>query len=395
MDATNKHPASCDCGDCVERALGEPEAPTAGDHRCAPQGPTWEVLRARRGVTHRDIAEGEAELVRRYQAGDKHAGEILLLAHAKLISYYGAKYSKGLKHDLTPEDVLTLAQVGFLEAARRFEPERGYKLVTYGQRWIRSAVKAGTIDTGKTIYVPAYHYDKRARAKARYAKEALAATKMASLDAPVDADSDLTLGDLLEDGKPLADEQLVGERDARSLDGLVDRAGLSEIEQAIVKRRIFTDEEETLEQIGDSFGLSRERIRQLQGTAISKLRRAYANGRSPSPVATTPPSKPIACQRCGHEGHRTKTCERWAGKTLGSWVVERVGAAHYSASGTMTTMLVLRCTRCKKEETTRAIYFGQKRVEPCTCARTKPPVKRHARRLARRLWGGDEGHRSA
>lgn len=401
MDAVvEEHPALCGCADCDARfeqvlvlAASEPDA--LYEHHCAPQAVTVEVLRARAGINHHDIAgEYEARLIERYQGGDKHAGEILLRAHAKLISFYATKYSSGIKHDLSPEDVLSNAQLGFLKAAAKFERGRGTKLVTYGEHWIRSAVRGAIIETGKTIRVPSYHYERRKPGRARkFEREALMASGgIVSLNAPIEEGEKYSLADRIEDTSPLVDEQLTLMREEKLLDGIIDRAGLSEIERTIVDQRVFADEPKTLQAIGDSLNLSRERVRQLEVRAIGKLRTAY--GRldrkeekphvAPSTEAVemaephVPPAEHVPaqrlCARCGHKGHNTKTCERWAGRKFGTWTVVRVGEREtQKAGGTMTT-LVLRCDACEAQTTARAVNLEARGLPPCECAsKPKPP----------------------
>lgn len=373
-----EHPPLCGCADCEARY--EQAASKEDDFilRCAPQGPTAEVIAARRGITHRDIAgERELALIARYQGGDKHAGEILLRAHTKLISYFGMKYASAMKHDLAPEDILTVAQLGFLKAARRFDPKLGFKLATYAQHWIRSTVREEVVDAGKTIRVPAYHYDKRAKQTGlRFAREAQAASgAMVSIHTPLSEGDKRTLADLIEDTSPLADEQLADAGMSKSVDGLLDRAHLTDPERYIMEQRFVADEPKTLQAIGDDLGVSRERVRQLEAKAIVKLRKAYTRAvpevaaEVPKPLPPLPP--PTVCGRCGYEGHGTKTCERWAGKKFGMWTVERVGPHHVSKGGTVSTTIVVRCSKCQTEKTERAEYLKSRGCPPCECKTRK------------------------
>lgn len=153
------------------------------------------------GVSHTDIrGEREAELIRRYQRGDRHAGEILLRAHAPLIAHCATKYGRG-RHDLSPEDLLAEAQIGFLKGVARFDAARGAQLPTYACHWIRQSVVRTKIDTGTTIRVPVSQYDKGLGRDDTRGRAAYNALHLSRLDEPIGGeDDDATLADLCAGG---------------------------------------------------------------------------------------------------------------------------------------------------------------------------------------------------
>lgn len=241
---------------------------------------TREVLAARRGISYKDIkGEREAELILRYQAGDRHAGEILLRAHARIIAYSVRRY-RARWHDLEPDDLLAEAQLGFLEGVRKFDPSLGITLTTYALHWSRQGAMRSVHDTGTAIRVPVNQHNKRKRdrddPRAHAARNAM---RLLRLDAPIGGEGDEgdSYGDHTACGAPLADERLSTEEERILVARVVDCAGLSDTERAIIERRVLADEPETLKEIGDSFGRCRERVRQLEETALHKLRKAYAN----------------------------------------------------------------------------------------------------------------------
>lgn len=250
----------------------EPHDDLPSGHRCRPAPPTPELLAARAGITHKHIrGDREADLIRRYQAGDRHAGEILLRAHAPLIAFFAKKYNKG-RHDIPWEDILAEAQIGFLKGVERFDPTRGFKLGTYAPAWIRHKVQRVIADAGNTIRVPVHMRGPQVEGEKRYEREARHALSMAHLDAPLgDTDDSLSLGDIL-----AAPEDVEGgvaeDEERRVLKAVMARAlaALPPRLADILRRR--TDGQ-TLEEVGDLYGVSRERIRQLEVEGKRALRR--------------------------------------------------------------------------------------------------------------------------
>ena len=253
-----------------------PEQNEPAQSVCHPSGLTREVLAARKGIAHKDIkGEREAELVRRYQAGDRHAGEILLRAHAALIASTTKPYRHSRWHDLAPEDLMAEAQIGFLEGVKRFDPTVGVRLSTYALHWARRRAHRATADEGTTIRVPVHHHEGGKKGQKKHSNEARAALGVLRLDAPTGDEDDRTFADLAVDGAPLADERLCAEEEREMVESILSRAGLTPRERTVLERRVLTDEPETLAEIGLSFGLTRESIRKIEAGALEKIRRAH------------------------------------------------------------------------------------------------------------------------
>jgi RNA polymerase primary sigma factor len=245
-------------------------------------------------------AEEEKELGRRVQQhGDREALQKLIESNLRFVIKIAKKYRKS---GLPFLDLINEGNIGLMEAARRFDPERGVRFTSYAVWWIRQAIlhflsQASQVfrvspKTANILYRVATTLarkkseDNETPSREDLAKEIgvtlnelnaslEAAAGTLSLDHPIDDSGDLVLGDTLEQHRiQSADIQTVNQH-------LKDQIGeslgtLSNMEEKVLRLRfgLDTDDPMTLKEIGDRMHLSRERIRQIEAQALGKLRRS-------------------------------------------------------------------------------------------------------------------------
>ncbi|MCI0412651.1 RNA polymerase sigma factor RpoD/SigA [bacterium] len=248
-------------------------------------------------------AEEEKALGYRVQSGDKEALQKLIESNLRFVIKIAKKYRKS---GLPFLDLINEGNVGLIEAAKRFDPERKVRFTSYAVWWIRQAIlhylsQATQVyrlspKTANILYRVATTLSKRrSEQNENPTREALAleigvslkelnasleaTAGTLSLDHPIDDNGDLTLGDALEQSTiPSAETSsasiFLKEQIERSL------GKLSPMEEKVLRLRFGLDDDNplTLKQIGDKMSLSRERIRQIEAQALNKLRKSSSVG---------------------------------------------------------------------------------------------------------------------
>ncbi len=240
----------------------------------------------------------EKELARRIRNGDQEALQRLVEANLRFVVSYCKRY-RGL--GLSFLDLIHEGSLGLMEAAKRFDPDRNVKFISYAVWWVRQAIFHALSEQHRIFRLPqklsgqvskvgnardklATELD-RAPTTAELAKktdlsehEVENALKVAgddlSLSAAVGEDGTLELGDTIEqDTVPSVERQLIRSSFEEQIRSLV--AELDEKERQVISMRFGLDGEDprTLQEIGEALGLSRERIRQIESKAKEKLRR--------------------------------------------------------------------------------------------------------------------------
>lgn len=245
------------------------------------------------------IPEHEKELGRRIQGGDQEALKRLVEANLRFVVHYAKRY-RGL--GLSYMDLIHEGSIGLMEAAKRFDPERNVKFISYAVWWVRQAIFHALSEHSRVFRLPQKLSGQvsrleSAREKLKSELERtptteelaerteqtpaaveqllLAAGDDVSLSAAVGEDGSLELGDTLEQEIiPSVEMEMIRTSFERRIQAMV--GDLDEKEREVIRMRFGLDGEEprTLQEIGESMGLSRERIRQIESRAKEKLRRS-------------------------------------------------------------------------------------------------------------------------
>ena len=255
-------------------------------------------------------AEKEYMLAKRYQeTGDIEAAHELTTSHLRL----AAKVAISFRHyGLALSDLISEANIGLMQAIKKFDPDKGFRLATYAIWLIKAAVsefilkswslvKIGTVATQKRLF---YNLHKIKSRLGLYGETSLndetaeqIAQKLgvnkkdviemeqrlsgdSSLNTTLSNDSSTNYQDMLTD-----DEETIEQKLGESQEMLLKKkllkealAGLSDRERLIVQKRFLTDNPETLEDLGLEFHISRERVRQIETKAYQKISKAVQTG---------------------------------------------------------------------------------------------------------------------
>ena len=241
-----------------------------------------------------------------YEHQDIEAAHKLVTSHLRLV----AKIAMGYRYYGLPlSDLISEGNVGLMRAVKKFEPDRGFRLSTYAMWWIKAAINEYILNSWSLVKVGTVAAQKKLFFNLRKLKAKLglyddgdlppeAAAKIAkrldvtpedvqdmnrrlskgdaSLNQPVGEDAELQRQDLLVDERP-SQEAALAERQERTIGMKLLREAMAVLtprERAVIEQRRLADEPRTLEEIGAEFGISRERVRQIENKAFAKLQKA-------------------------------------------------------------------------------------------------------------------------
>jgi RNA polymerase primary sigma factor len=248
----------------------------------------------------------EIELAGKIKKGDAEARERMINSNLRLVVTIAHDYAS---LGLPLLDLISEGNIGLTKAVERFEPAKGAKLSTYAMWWIKQSIKRALANQSKTIRLPVHLVDKIAKVRRvslqmsdELGREptddelgeeiGIAGKKVgrlksvgispASLDAPIGDDDSTEFGEMIGDKEAQTPFELLRDKNLRAeVDGLIEV--LDDREKKIISQRFGLDggQPKTLEDVGKNFGVTRERIRQLQNIALAKLRRALSKKEDP------------------------------------------------------------------------------------------------------------------
>lgn len=242
----------------------------------------------------------EVTLARRIEQGDQAAMQQMVEANLRLVVSVAKRYRRYNESSMSLSDLIQEGNIGLMKAVRKFDRRKGYRFSTYATYWIRQAITRALSDQARSIRLPVYMSDAIARMyktgsqlsqelgrqprpdelakRLNITVEQVAdmvqhSAETCSLDAPLSDEEGSYLGDFIEDPDAMPPEQaaaIVMLR--RQLEAALQE--LDSREQQVLRMRYGLEDgnEHTLEEVGQRFALTRERIRQIEMRALDKLR---------------------------------------------------------------------------------------------------------------------------
>ena len=249
----------------------------------------------------------EIDLAARIKKGDREARALMIKANLRLVVKIAHDYAN---LGLPLLDLVSEGNIGLMKAVERFDPAKGGKLSTYAAWWIKQSIKRALDNQSKTIRLPVHLVDKISKMRRvslqmseelgreptddelaeeiglssrKISQIKTVSTRPTSLDAPISDGDSIEFGEIIGDEDAQTPFELLRDKNLRGelrelLQVLDDR------ERKIIFQRFGLDggKPKTLEKVGKKFGVTRERIRQLQNIALAKLRRALSKKETPT-----------------------------------------------------------------------------------------------------------------
>lgn len=267
------------------------------------ENPALEMYLQSIGREERIGIDDEVELAQRIRKGDHEALEKLTLANLRFVVSVAKQYQN---QGLPLSDLISEGNIGPIKAAERFDETRGFKFISYAVWWIRQSIMQALAEQGRCVRLPLNQVgmqNKISKAVNQFLQDnnrppsddelaeilelsadkigesRLSNGKVVSIDAPIGEDDGNTMNETLFDKDARAtDDALMDESLSCEINRLLDT--LTPREKSILKMSFgLGQHEESLEEIGLTFGLTRERVRQIREKSIRTLRKRAKNGR--------------------------------------------------------------------------------------------------------------------
>lgn len=254
--------------------------------------------------SQRDIKSTNEELCVMYQRGNDLALDALIQKNERLIYSRVMKYKNRYKHDLSEEDLFQEGSIGLMKAVERFDNSMGFKLTTYSIHWIDQAIRRAIANKGFTIRVPVHMFEKVNKLNNIYREinvESLSSNEakeiilmkmdinesefdevlmiyyniisLGSLNIPIGEDRNTELGEMIEANEEIdVFDIVVSELLKIDISLVLETINSREKEVLVLRFGLNNDDFCTLEEIGNTFNLTRERIRQIEAKALRRLR---------------------------------------------------------------------------------------------------------------------------
>src|SRR4026207_1690712 len=242
--------------------------------------------------------EQEIDLAAKIKKGDREARALMIRSNLRLVVKIAHDYAN---LGLPLLDLISEGNIGLMKAVERFDPAKGGKLSTYGSWWIKQSIKRALANQSKTIRLPVHLVDKISKMRrtamrlqeefgreptddelgeelgitaSRVSQLRTAAIRPASLDAPIGDDESNNFAEVVQDENAFTPYE---ELEDKTVTGMLHEMikTLDPREATILRYRFGLDggSEKTPEEVGQKFGVTRERVRQIQNIALNKLRK--------------------------------------------------------------------------------------------------------------------------
>ena len=240
----------------------------------------------------------EIRLAARIKKGDKQARADMIKANLRLVVKIAHDYSN---YGLPLLDLISEGNIGLMKAVERFDPKKGGKLSTYAAWWIKQSIKRALANQSKTIRLPVHLVDKISKMKraghklserlgreptdqeladvlgvprAKVAQLRTISIRPASLDAPIGEDDATEFSEIVGDENALSPFELLRDKTLRQdVRDILEELESREAEILTLRFGLDGNKPKTLEEVGRKFKVTRERVRQIQNIALTKLRR--------------------------------------------------------------------------------------------------------------------------